>query len=278
MAKKPTGPRLQQTAVATKTSSALRKSAVVTGASSGIGRELALLIAERGFELVLVGRDRERLDSLAHAIKTQHGSESTILPIDLTTQTGAREVYEQCSRRSIVPEILVNNAGVGLFGPFADLGIDEQLGMIQLNITTLTHLTRLFVPGMIRRRSGFILNVASTAAFQPGPLMAGYYASKSYVVSLTIALAQELKGSGVSASVLCPGPTKTEFHARAGVKHTGLGAMAFMSAREVANTAVAQMLRQKTVIIPGFLNKVGAIGVRLLPMKLAARMVQQLHQ
>jgi len=272
------GPRSQGIPAATKASEAGHRSAVVTGASSGIGRELALLIAERGFDLVLVARDRERLNSLARAVKEHHGRQSVILPIDLTTQTGAQRVFEQCSRRSIVPEIVVNNAGYGLFGAFADLGTDEQLEMIQLNITTLTHLTRLFLPEMIRRRNGFILNVASTAAFQPGPLMAGYYASKSYVVSLTIALAQELKGSGVSVSVLCPGPTRTEFHARAGMKHARIGAMAFMSAHEVAKAGIAQMLRHKTVIIPGFLNKVAAIGVRFLPMALAARLVERLHQ
>lgn len=255
-----------------------RTSAIVTGASSGIGRALALLIAERGFDLVLVGRDRERLETLAQVIKDRYGRESTILPIDLAKQTGAQKVYEQCSRRSITPEIVVNNAGAGLFGSFADLGTDEQLGMIQLNITALTHLTRLFLPEMIRRRKGFILNVASTAAFQPGPLMAGYYASKSYVVSLTIALAQELRGSGVFVSVLCPGPTRTEFHARAGMKHTRVGTMAFMSADDVAKAGITQMLQHKTVIIPGFLNKVAAIGVRLLPMGLAARLVERLHQ
>jgi len=278
MAKKLTDSRSRGIPVATEASRAERKTAIVTGASSGIGRELALLIAERGFDLVLIGRDSERLGSLAQAIKNHHNRESTILPIDLASQTGAREVYEQCSRRSILPEILVNNAGYGLFGPFASLGIDEQLGMIQLNITTLTHLTRLFLPEMIRRRQGFVLNVASTAAFQPGPLMAAYYASKSYVVSLTIALAQELKGSGVSVSVLCPGPTKTEFHRRAGVKHTQVGNMAFMSARDVAESGIVQLLKGKTVIIPGFLNKVGAIGGRLLPMALAAQLVKQLHQ
>ena len=278
MAKKLADSRSRKTPVATEASWAERKTAVVTGASSGIGRELALQFAERGFDLVLIGRDSESLRSLAQAIKDHHGRQSAILPVDLTSPTGALEVYKQCVRRSILPEILVNNAGYGLFGPFAGLSIEEQLGMIQLNITTLTHLTRLFLPEMIRRRQGFVLNLASTAAFQPGPLMAAYYASKSYVLSLTIALAQELKGSGVSISVLCPGPTKTEFHHRAGVRHTSIGDMAFMSARDVAEAGIDQMLKRKTVIVPGFLNKVGTIGVRLLPMSLAAHLVKRLHQ
>lgn len=278
MARNLTLSRSRKKPVAVEVNWADRKTAVVTGASTGIGRELAHVLAEHGFDLVIIARDRERLGSLAEAIKNHHNRECIILPIDLTSRTGAREVYEQCSRRSIVPEVLVNNAGYGLFGPLASLGIDEQLGMIQLNITTLTHLARLFLPEMIGRRKGFVLNVASTAAFQPGPLMAAYYASKSFVVSLTIALAQELKGSGVSASVLCPGPTRTEFHERAGVKHTRLGSIAFMTARNVAETGIEQLLKGKTLIIPGFLNKVGAIGVRLLPMALAAQLVKQAHQ
>lgn len=278
MPKKPTGSRSRRSPATPEASWADRTTAVVTGASSGIGRELALLIAQRGLDLVLIGRDTDRLTSLARIINERHGRESCVLPIDLTSQTGAREVYEECMRRSIVPEILVNNAGYGLFGPFAALDTDEQLRMIQLNITSLTHLTRLFVPGMIQRQRGFVLNVASTAAFQPGPLMASYYATKSYVVSLTVALARELKGSGVSASVLCPGPTKTGFQERAGLKHTRVQTMAFMSATAVAEAGYAGLLKRKTVIIPGFLNKAAAIGVRLLPMALAAQLVKQIHK
>lgn len=278
MAKKLTHPHTRQAPAETEPGWSGRPAAVVTGASSGIGRELALLIAQGGCDVVLIGKDPERLASLDRMLHHRYGRESIILPIDLSRPTGAQEVYDQCSRLSIVPEILVNNAGYGLYGPFADLGTDAQLGMIQLNITTLTHLTRLFLPEMIARHRGFVLNVASTAAFQPGPLMAGYYASKSYVVSLTIALAQELKGSGVTASVLCPGPTRTEFHQRAGMKHTRVGSVAFTSARDVAKAGYEGLLKRKTVIIPGFFNKVGALGVRLLPMTLAAKLVRQLHQ
>lgn len=254
------------------------RTAVITGASSGIGREFALLLAQHGYDLVLVARDLERLASLARGIEELQGRQTLVLPIDLASPAGVGKVYTQCAQRSIVPEILINNAGFALYGPFVESDLADHRSMLQVNVLTPVELTRLFLPAMLERRRGYVLNVASTAGFQPGPKMANYYATKSYVIALSVALAQEVKGSGVSVSVLCPGPTKTEFHSRAGIRHTPVAALAFTSARAVAETGYREMLKHKTIIIPGALNKIGAAGVRLLPLTLAAQIVKRLHQ
>lgn len=255
-----------------------RPIAIVTGASSGIGREFALLLAHQGFDLVCVGRDAERLSSLARGIEEIHGRLTLVLPVDLGQKEGARTVYDECQRRAIVPEVLINNAGVGMYGPFVERPLDEHERMIYVNVMSALTLTRLFLPLMIERRRGNVLIVASTSGFQPGPLMANYYATKSYLISLGVALARETKGSGVSVSVLCPGPTRTEFHRRSGVRHVPVASLAFLPARKVAEVALSSMRRHKTLIIPGLINKIGSTGVRLLPPAVAAEIVKRFHQ
>src|SRR2546425_4489465 len=192
------------------------QTALITGASAGIGRELAKLFARDHHNLILVARDGSRLAQLADELQRQFGVSARSFPLDLTAASAAQFLFDQLARENISVDILVNNAGYGKLGAFADVPVEEHLGQIQLNITALTHLTKLFLGPMLERRSGKILNVASTAGFQPGPLMAVYYATKAYVISFSEALANELHGSGVTMTFLFPGATATDFASPAG--------------------------------------------------------------
>ena len=178
--------------------------ALVTGASSGIGLELATLLAKDRHDLVLVARGRERLDGVARGLTEEFGVAATVLPADLTDPSAPIDIALALAERKLAIDILVNNAGFGVYGFFAQTPLEKELAMIQVNITALTHLTKLLLPGMLERRRGRILNVASTAAFQPGPLMAVYYATKAYVLSFSEALANETAGTGVTVTALCP--------------------------------------------------------------------------
>ncbi|MFY0576905.1 SDR family NAD(P)-dependent oxidoreductase [Cystobacter fuscus] len=191
-----------------------RPYALVTGASSGIGRELAVVLAREGHALVLVARRTEPLRALAEQLERAQGTPCVVVGADLGTPEGVAEVVREVEARGLGIEVLVNNAGFGLAGPVASLPAESQLGMIDLNIRALTALTRAFLPGMVARGRGYVLNVASTAAFLPGPLMAVYFASKAYVLSLSNALHEELRGQGVRVTALCPGYTETEFATR----------------------------------------------------------------
>src|SRR5277367_149242 len=202
--------------------SASPKTALITGASFGIGLELARIFAREGYSLVLVARTADRLRQLASELEKNHGTRSLILAVDLTDPGASAYVLDQTTRADLQVDVLVNNAGFGQYGLFAENDLEECLRQIQLNITTLTHLTRLYLPAMIERKTGGILNVASTAAFQPGPLMAVYFATKAYVLHFSEALANELHGKGVTVSCLCPGPTATEFQERANAKGVNL--------------------------------------------------------
>jgi len=196
---------------------------------------------------------------------------------DLSRPEAPEEVFAEVQRGQSPIEILVNNAGLGIYGPFAEAGLKAQLDEIQVNLTALTHLTGLFLPGMIERGSGKILNVASTAGFQPGPQMAVYYATKAYVLLFTEALAFELRSKGVTVSALCPGPTATEFQARAHMQNARLVSRAMMDARTVARAGYRGLMKNKTVIIPGFMNKLLAFTVRLSPRKLVTRIASHLN-
>src|SRR5690242_14104797 len=178
----------------------------------------------------------------------------------------------------MVIDILVNNAGYGNFGEFAKMPIEDTLGQINLNITALTVLTRLFAPAMIERRSGKIMNVASTAGFQPGPLMAVYYATKAYVVSFSEAIANELTGSGVTVTCLCPGPTATEFAARADMERSRLFKLSRMSSEDVARIGYQSMMKGKTLVIPGAKNKLMMESVRFTPRKLVTAVARSLQE
>ncbi len=228
--------------------------------------------------MVLAARDGGRLESLARGIEELHAVRTLPLTVDLGSADGARQLYEECTRRAIVPEILINNAGFALYGPAVESPIKRNIEMLNVNVVTPFVLTRLFLPAMCQRRRGRVLNVASTAGFQPGPNMANYYATKAYVISLSIALAEEVRTSGVSVSVLCPGPTRTEFHERAGITHTAAASVAFLSARQVAERGLRAMERGKPIIVPGVLNALGSVGVRVLPLSGAAKIIKRLHQ
>ena len=252
--------------------------AIITGASSGIGREFAQLCARDGYDVVLIARSQASMESFARDIQASTGRSAQVIAKDLSLDSAPGEVFEQVSKDPAPVEVLINNAGFGLVGRFWELDITQQVEMVNLNITALTHLTRLFLPGMIKRRRGRILNVASTAAFQPGPLMAVYYASKAYVVSFSEALHNECRDLGVSVTALCPGPTKTGFQERAGASSTRL----FQSGRAMDAATVAQigyngMKAGKPMIISGRMNAAMAFLTRFAPIQLTASMARRFN-
>ncbi len=257
-----------------------RPTALITGASFGIGQELAGIFAREGYSLVLVARSADKLRQVASELEKVHGTRSLILASDLAAPGAAAYVHDQTTRADIVVDVLVNNAGFGQFGLFAENDLEECLQQIQLNITTLTHLTRLYLPEMVERKSGRILNVASTAAFQAGPLMAVYYATKAYVLHFSEAIANELQGTGVTVTCLCPGPTVTEFHKRANMLGARMLQFGAMDARTVAEDGYRALMAGKPVVISGFKNWLLAQSVRFSPRRMvtaAARKLQEVR-
>lgn len=243
--------------------------ALITGASGGIGYEFAKLFASDRHDLVLVARNADKLSQFATELQSQFGISAKTIALDLTDPGAPESLFEQLRSEAIVIDTLVNNAGYGVFGDFNNAAMDTTLGQIQLNITALTHLTKLFLAPMVSRRSGKILNVASTAGFQAGPLMAVYYATKAYVISFSEALANELEGSGVVVSCLCPGATATGFQGRAGNENTMLfRKLRPMDARTVARDGYRGLMAGKTLVISGFRNWLVAESVRFAPRKL----------
>jgi len=239
--------------------------ALITGASAGIGTELARVFAAHGHELVLMARREDRLAALADEIAAAGRPRPTVLGIDLGRRDATSRIAAELAARGLEPNFVVNNAGFGLTGAAAALDRDEQLAMIDLNIRTLTELSLAFVHSLARHRGG-ILNVASTAAFLPGPGMAVYYASKAYVLSFTEALHQELKRRGVRVTALCPGPVLTEFQARAGLKLTGLfRLLPLVSAERVAQIGYRGLMRGRRAVIPGPINRFAAAVARFSP-------------
>ena len=249
--------------------------ALITGASSGIGLELAKLFARDGYDLVLVARRREKLETLGKDLTTRHGIRCTAIAADLADPTAPAEIARQLAAASVAVDVLVNNAGFGELGLFADTDLDTVRRMIEVNVTALTVLTKLFLPGMLARRRGRILNVASTAGFAPGPLMAVYYATKAYVISVSEALSEELRGSGVSVTVLCPGPTITEFQAVAHMESARLFRMpGVMDAQSVARAGYAGLMRGKRMVVPGLLNQVLPLVIRFSPRAMVVRVAR----
>jgi uncharacterized protein len=247
----------------------MNQTALITGASGGIGYELAKLFAKDHYNLVLVARSAPKLTQFVDELRRQFGVSAKAIPLDLTAASAPQFLFDQLKREGIAVDILVNNAGYGVLGELAKVPLEESLGQIQLNLTALTHLTKLFIGTMIERRSGKILNVASTAGFQPGPLMAIYYATKAYVISFSEALANELSGSGVTVTCLCPGATDTGFQGRAGVADTKLfKTIRPMDAKTVARDGYRGLMAGKTLVISGFRNWLLAESVRFSPRKL----------
>src|SRR5713226_7626132 len=239
--------------------------ALITGASAELGAEYAKLFAADKHDLVLVARRRDRLEALARELQSAHGVKARVVTADLAARDGASRVVDEVGRLGLEIEFLVNNAGFGTSGAFVELDVGRELEMIQVNVTALVTLTRAFLPGMVARRRGRILNVGSTAGFPPGPFMAVYYASKAFVNSFTEALWYELRGTGVSATVSCPGATATEFSAVAGNDRTRLFKLGAMNAAEVARQGYQAMLEGKPLVIHGLKNRILAGSVRISP-------------
>ncbi len=252
-----------------------RPLAVVTGASGGLGSELARCFAAGGYDLVLTARRADELHALAAELPavTCH-----VLPADLADPMAPGELVAGLAARGLTPDVLVANAGFGLYGPFA--GCDERRlhDLLQVNVVAVTQLVRLILPGMIDRGRGRILTVASTAAFQPGPLMAAYYASKAYVLSLSEAVAHECRGTGVTVTCLCPGPTATGFSDAARMGESKLfDGPGVMAAKAVAAAGYDGCLRGKRVVVPGVKNRVGAFVGRHLPRRLMLPLVSRIQ-
>jgi short-subunit dehydrogenase len=241
--------------------------ALITGASSGIGYELARLFARDHHNLVLVARSADKLAQVAAELQT-HGVTVKSVALDLTAPPAPNFLFDQLQREGIAIDILVNNAGFGMYGEFAQMPEAEILGQIDLNIRALTELTRLFLPPMLARRHGRIMNVASTAAFQPGPLLAVYYATKAYVLSFSEAIANELRDTGVTVTCFCPGATHTDFAQRAGVSNSRLFKLGAMSAANVALDGYRAVMEGRTLAISGTHNWLVAQGTRFAPRKM----------
>jgi uncharacterized protein len=254
------------------------RTALITGASSGIGLELAHLFAHDGYRLVLTARSRGALRELGDELQSRHSVEVRISPKDLAHPSSPVELYQELQEAGIVLDVLVNNAGFGGNGPFLKTDWNNEAEMLQVNLVALTHLTKLFLP-QIRAREGKLLNVASVAGFLPGPYMAVYYASKAYVVSFTEALAEELIGTGTTVTCLCPGPVQTNFQERAQTADTSLANNPLLvDVREVARIGYEGMKQGKRLVIPGWKNRAVVESLRLSPRNLVTRMVSRMQQ
>ncbi|OHR73283.1 short-chain dehydrogenase [Bacillus sp. HMSC76G11] len=251
------------------------KTVLITGASDGIGRELAYKYAQDGYRLILTARNEMKLMKLAGELKN---TTAIVKAKDLSDMNQIHELFQELQQEKIHVDVLVNNAGFGLYGDFKNTSALDELNMIDLNVKSITLLTKLFLPDMISKKSGQVLNVASSAAFQPGPLMAVYYATKAYVLSFSEAIENELKGTGVSVSVLCPGPTKTSFSERANLGQSKLFKSGVMDVKTVADAAYEGMKKGQTLIIPGFKNKILAAAVRFMPRKTVTGIVRKTQE
>lgn len=254
-----------------------KETVLITGASSGIGLELARLFAADGSDLILIARREASLQALADEMAASHGIAATVMAEDLSDPSAPGRITDTLAADSVEVDVLVNNAGFGLRGPAADLDLQRQLDMLQVNVTALTHLTRLLLPPMVARRRGGVLNVASTAAFQPGPHMAVYYATKAYVLSFSEALTEELGGTGVTVSCLAPGPTATEFADTADMRDTLLFRSGTQGADVVAKVGYDGFRRGKAMVIPGLKNRLIALSVRFSPRPLVRKIVKALQ-
>ncbi|MFH1279839.1 MAG: SDR family oxidoreductase [Candidatus Eisenbacteria bacterium] len=251
----------------------------MTGASRGIGREIAGILAERGHEVVLAARDEGALTAEAASLAERHGVPAHAVAVDLTERDAAERLRRRVADLGLSPGILVNNAGIASWGPFVETPAEKALAMIRLNVEALAHLTRLFLPAMIERKRGRILNLGSTAAFPPGPLLAVYYASKAFVVHFSESLDEELRGTGVTATAFCPGPVRTGFQERAGMGRGGWIRLARPAAPEdAARRAVEAMDRGKRLVVSGGVNRLSVTATRFLPRRWTACLVHRIQK
>ena len=253
------------------------KTTLITGASSGIGEAFARRLAAGGENVLLVARSEDKLKSLCDELAQAHNVHAQYVALDLTEEDAPGKLFAETERRGLTVETLINNAGFGSMGDFAALDVARELEMIDLNVRALVALTHLYLQPMRERKSGTIINVASTAAFQGVPFMATYAATKAFVLSFSEAIAEELRDTGVTVTTLCPGPTETGFAARAGFRSSPMMG-ARMDARSVAEVAYTATLRGERVVVPGVVNKMHAQAVRLTPRRLLARLAGAAQQ
>jgi len=252
---------------------------LITGASGGIGQDLAMLAAADGKNLVLVARSAEKLNELAELIRKNNKSEVIPISVDLSDEAGVKRLISEISAKDIQIDMLINNAGFGNFGDFAKADLAKNMDMIRLNISALTQLTHFALQGMLKNGRSRIMNVASTAAFMPGPGMAVYYASKAYVLSFSEALTRELKGSGITVTTLCPGPTDTGFASTAGLGKSLMHRMIPPATSiQVAKAGYKAMMKGKAIEIPGFVNKLSAMTPRFSPRSMVRNMIYGIHK
>ena len=256
----------------------MSKTALITGASGGIGYELALLFARDGFDCILVSRSEDKLKQLAGRLEREYRVKAVVIGKDLSRPSAVDEIYEEITASGLAVDVLVNNAGFPVFGLFNETDLQAELEMLQVNVVALTALTKLLLKEMVERRAGRILNLASTAAFLPGPLMAVYYASKAYVLSFSQALANELQGTGVTVTALAPGPTRTGFQKRGVMEDSRLVQGQIADAASVALAGYRGLMSGKTLVIPGFANKLIPWVGRLSPRGMVTRVVRRLQE
>lgn len=252
---------------------------LITGASSGIGKALAQQFASEGFDIVAVASNAAKLEAAAAELRAAHAVDVITIAKDLTLAEAPQELYEEIGSRGITIDILVNDAGVGQGGTFAESPLDKDIEIIRLNVEALTRLTKLFLKDMLLRDSGRILNVGSVAGFQPGPLLAVYHATKAFVNSFSEALAEELKDTKVSVTLLCPGPTDTAFFARAELEDSRIFESGMlMEPAEVAEIAYDALMNGERVVIPGMSNRVMTFTRRLMPLALQAKINKKFYE
>lgn len=250
--------------------------ALVTGASSGIGRDMARTLSKYGYDLIITARNKEKLEELREELEKENNIKVDVLPRDLTKIEDCESLYKEVKEKYNVIDILINNAGFGLCGEFTETELDVELSMIDTNIKAMHILTKLFLKDMVEKDAGRILNVASIAGFMPGPLMATYYASKSYVLRLTQSIQEELrrKKSKVKISVLCPGPVNTNFNSVANVRF----AMDGFSSQYIANYTIKRLLRNKSILVPGFKIKMTRFFSKIIPDSIMARFCYNIQE
>ena len=256
-----------------------KQTALITGASAGIGLELARKFAEQGHNLVAVARREDRLVALKDELEKAHGITVEVIAADLADAEGPARVFAATNEAGLIVDILVNNAGFGYYGLFHETDTGRQMELIQVNVKALAHLTHLYLPGMVERGTGMVLNIASNAAFQAGPLQSCYYASKAFVLSFSQAISNELEGTGVTVTCYCPGPTVSEFHQTAGTTRAryNQGKM-LVEVRPVVEDIYRTAMKGKSLRIYGMMNRILAFGNRLTPRSLQLRVVRKLQR
>ena len=257
----------------------MKKVALITGASTGIGKELAHIHAEKGGDLVIVSRSKDKLDQLKAELEKKHSIEVVVIAKDLSNQDAAQEIYDEVKTAGIEIEFLINNAGFGALGKFHELELERQVNMINLNITALTVLTRLFLPDFLKKNKGKILNVSSTASFMPGPLQAVYYATKAYVTFFSNALSEELYDTNITVTNLMPGATETEFGAVSGMDKTSMFQKT-ATARSVAEDAYGGMMKGKLDVVSGLTpsQKLMMAMIPFMPKKMLLKQIRQMQE